>query len=64
MSRARCARVLSVVLGLAVVGSVIPGCGGNEAPPPMKEEDMPSSKGKDSMNYFRQNMMKQGTKKK
>jgi hypothetical protein len=55
------------MFGLAViVGPLLHGCGGqmDNVSPPMKPEDAPAQKGKDSMDYFRSQMAKKGGAKK
>ena len=59
MSRNWSARVCSMLFGVCViVVPLLPGCGGEEPVASMKPEDAPAAKGKDSMEYYRNQLAK------
>lgn len=58
MSRPRSLKLSCLFLAPAfLIGILLAGCG-EEAPKEFKAEDAPAAKGKDSMDYFRNNMNK------
>ena len=58
MTRSKSARFASVltIAAAVVVSPLLPGCGDSQPPPVLKDEDAPAAKGKDSMDYFRNQM--------